>query len=75
MSDKETKGLCSHCAYSIPCATWTEWKCLATKRRVPFPIALIACGSYKRRDRNFKEPQCQCEDCLRNEFLDRQEEE
>ena len=57
-----SNSLCSTCTNSILCATWGEYKCMVTKGRVHGDIS--ACSDYKRRDKNFKEPKCQCEDCM-----------
>lgn len=65
------EGLCSSCVNSIWCNTWAEWKCAKRKTRFTnFGYSQPAtCTDYKKRDKNFKEPKCQCEDCLRNESL------
>ena len=31
--------------------------------------AITKCKLYSKRPKNFKEPKCQCEDCLKNELL------
>lgn len=63
--------LCASCVNSIRCNTWSEWKC--TKRAVRFSSYGYSpptkCSDYKKRDKDFKEPKCQCDDCLRNESL------
>ena len=58
MTDKE----CIKCTNSIFCATWGEYKCKVKKERVYGDIS--ECPDFKRRDKNFKEPKCQCEDCM-----------
>ena len=60
-------GLCPSCENSIWCPTWTEWKCKAKSRRVH--SAVTKCDDYKKRGKDFKEPKCQCEDCLKNEII------
>lgn len=64
-------GLCSSCSHSIFCPTWSERKC--SERAIRFTSygysQPTTCANYKKRDKNFKEPKCQCEDCLRNESL------
>lgn len=62
--------LCSSCTYSIRCDTWSEWKCKLKRRRIysTMPFA-NECSDYKKRDKNFKESKCQCDDCLQNESL------
>ena len=66
-------GLCPSCVNSVWCPTWTEWKCKAKSKRIYSVVT--KCGSYKKRDKDFKEPKCQCEDCLKNEILWDKEEE
>lgn len=65
------ESLCASCTMSIYCPTWSERKCI--KRAVRFSSYGYSppakCSDYKKRDKNFKEPRCQCEDCLRNESL------
>lgn len=61
------KGLCETCAESIWCPTWGEWKCKAKSKRIYSDVT--KCSDYKKRDKNFKEPRCQCDDCLKNEAL------
>lgn len=61
------KCLCSSCVNSIWCPTWAEWKCKNFEKRI---YELISkCNGYKKRDKNFKEPECRCKDCLKNEML------
>ena len=67
-------GLCSTCVNSIRCDTWAEVKCKAKTKRIYNHTDMTECDDYKKRDKNFKESPCQCEDCLKNEFLERQEE-
>lgn len=63
------ESLCASCVYSCRCTTWAEWKCL--KQAIRFSsyghVMPMKCSDYKKRDKNFKEPKCQCEDCLRDE--------
>ena len=68
-------GLCPSCENSIWCPTWAEWKCKVKERRIYDYKTLTKCKSYKQRDKKFKEPKCQCEDCLKNELLLDEEEE
>jgi hypothetical protein len=72
-----TTELCSTCVNSIRCKTWAEWKCL--KKEIRFSQygfkQPIKCSDYKKRGKDFKEPKCQCEDCLKNETLWEEEEE
>lgn len=66
--------LCSSCALSIWCPTWTEWRCRKYEKRIY--SKLTTCPEYKVRPKGFKEPMCQCEDCLKNELiLDEMDEE
>ena len=66
----ETNGtLCSTCTKSIWCPTWAQWKCLAYSMRIRDNQIIDVCDSYRKRNKNFKEPKCQCEDCLKNELL------
>ena len=61
----ETKELCPTCNNGIFCDTWAEWKCLKLKKRVYKLSERTECKYYKKRSKSAKEPQCQCEDCLR----------
>ena len=63
------KSLCSSCVNSIWCPTWAEWKCKSFEKRIREPANLKTCTSYKKRDKNFKDPECRCDDCLKNEML------
>ena len=56
--------LCKSCESCIECGTWGEKKCKALKTRIYSKIE--NCKHYKKRDKNFKEPKCQCDDCLKN---------
>lgn len=60
-------NLCASCSNSLKCYTWAEWKCTAQTRRVYETVT--KCDDYKKRGKDFKEPRCQCDDCLRNEAL------
>lgn len=64
-----SEGLCPTCVNSIRCETWAEWKCKKLERRIYGYAKLTDCKFYKKRDKNFKEPKCQCEDCLKNPLL------
>ena len=61
------KFLCETCMNAIWCLTWAEWKCKVKEKRIRGE--LTKCESYKKRDKNFKEPKCQCKNCLENELL------
>ena len=62
--------LCSTCSKSIWCPTWAEWKCKLKERRIYSSMLFSKqCPDYKKRDKNFKELKCQCDDCLNNESL------
>lgn len=62
--------LCSTCSKSIWCPTWAEWKCMLKERRIYSSMSLSKqCSDYQKRDKNFKESKCQCDDCLDNESL------
>lgn len=66
-----TTGLCPTCIHSCWCPTWAEYRCFAKEIRlseygIPQPTE---CSEYKKREKDFKEPKCQCEDCLDNEKL------
>lgn len=63
------EDLCSTCANSIRCDTWAEWKCRKFERRIYDYYTMTNCEFYKKRQKNFKEPKCQCEDCINNESL------
>ena len=65
------EGLCSNCTHSVWCPTWAEYKCLEKEIRFTqygFEQP-TTCSDYKKRDKDFKERKCQCEDCLKNEAL------
>lgn len=66
------KTLCETCVHGIFCPTWAEWRCKAKEKRIY--DNLTQCESYKKRDKNFKEPKCQCKSCLENELLFEEEE-
>jgi hypothetical protein len=59
--------LCKSCISCVWCPTWGEKKCKELKTRIYSKIT--TCKHYKKRDKNFKEPKCQCESCLKNEKL------
>lgn len=63
------EGLCSSCVNGIFCPTWAEWKCKKFERRIYGWRKLTRCQFYTKRGKDFKEPRCQCEDCLKNEAL------
>lgn len=54
--------LCKNCESCIGCDTWGEKKCLKLKTRIYSEIT--NCKHYKKRDKNFKESKCKCDDCL-----------
>lgn len=60
-------NLCASCSNSLRCYTWGEYRCSVTTRRVYETVT--KCDDYKKRGKDFKEPRCQCDDCLRNESL------
>lgn len=66
-----SSGLCSTCVSSRWCSTWSEIKCVKhAKRFSTFGFSQPAkCSDYEKRDKNFKELPCQCDNCLRNEKL------
>lgn len=66
------KFLCETCMNAIWCPTWAEWKCRSKEKRIR--RELTKCSDYKKRDKNFKEPKCQCKSCLENELLFEEEE-
>lgn len=66
------KFLCETCTNAIRCPTWAEWKCKVKEKRIRGE--LTKCSDYKKRDKNFKEPKCQCKNCLENELLFEEEE-
>lgn len=67
MSDNTNKGLCPSCVSSIRCETWGQYKCKVKERHITGRKSV--CASYTRRPKDFEEPKCQCEDCLKNEEL------
>lgn len=67
------RSVCETCIYSIRCETWAEWKCKLKECRIHG--SKTSCSTYKKRDSNFKESKCQCEDCLKNELLWDEEED
>ena len=62
MSDNENKDLCPSCVHSILCNTWGQFKCRAGATYVYKDMT--DCRSYKKRPKDFKETDCQCEDCM-----------
>lgn len=70
-----SEGLCPNCVEAIWCPTWAEVKCKKLKRRIYGYAKLTDCMFYKKRGKDFKEPKCQCEDCLSNELLAGEDEE
>lgn len=66
---EENKSLCPTCVSAIWCPTWGEMKCTELKKRIYSYKTMTECRFYKKRDKNFKESQCQCEDCLKNDLL------
>lgn len=70
-----SKELCPNCVNSVRCETWAEWKCKAYEKRVYDYDTLTNCKSFKLRDKNFKDPKCQCDDCLKNDILWEEDEE
>lgn len=69
----ENKILCPDCINSIWCNTFAEAKCVKLERRIYGYKTMTECKFYKKRGKDFKESQCQCEDCLKNEALVREE--
>lgn len=61
-------GKCPTCTMSIRCPTWGELKCVVRKRWLVHN-GPAECPDYKQRGKDFKEPRCQCEDCLKNDLL------
>lgn len=62
--------LCGNCISGIWCETWGEMKCVVKKMRIYKPEELTACSDYKKRPTvGYKEPKCQCEECLKNDSL------
>ena len=64
MSENTTK-LCPTCVNSIFCPTWAEQKCKVKGQRIYNHETLTECESYKKRPKDFKDPKCRCEDCLK----------
>lgn len=71
----EIKGLCPTCDKAIWCPTWGEWRCKAHEKRIYNYAEMTECESYKKRGKDFEEPQCLCEDCLHSELLNAEIEE
>ena len=69
-----SNGLCSTCINSILCETWSEWKCKIKEKRIYSHEDIKTCSDYKKRGEDFKDPMCQCDDCLNNEKLCEEEE-
>lgn len=55
--------LCLSCIHKITCGVWAEKKCKTLKTRIYSNIE--TCKHYKKRSKDFKEPKCQCDDCLK----------
>lgn len=71
----ETKCLCPSCISKIFCPTWGEVKCTAKKHRIYGWKEMTECKEYKKRPDKWKEPRCQCKDCLENDKLSEEREE
>ena len=68
----ESIYLCPKCDKSIRCDTWAEYKCEILEKRIYGYKQLTdpaQCKFYRKRGKDFKEPKCQCEDCLKSERL------
>lgn len=65
-------GKCPTCSNGIRCDTWSEWKCVVQKRRYVHN-GPVECPDYKKRPVSWKEMECRCEDCLKNELLSEEE--
>lgn len=61
--------LCPTCENSIRCDTWAEWRCKVKEKRIYDYKEMKTCLDYKRRGKDFKEPRCECENCLENDLL------
>lgn len=61
--------LCSGCIFAIWCPTWAEMRCSVKSKRIYGWKTLRKCEFYKKRDKDFKKPKCQCENCLENDLL------
>lgn len=66
---RNTEPLCPTCANAIFCDTWGQFKCTVKERRITGYKTMTVCGDYKKRPKDFKEPLCHCEDCMKNELL------
>lgn len=75
MSDDTNQGLCPSCASAIWCDIWGQFKCKTKERYITGYKTLTDCEFYKKRPKDFKEPKCQCEDCLRHTALTEELEE
>ena len=64
-------SLCKSCENSLHCPTWGETKCKAFNMRIY--ETMYNCVSYKKRSKDFKEPKCQCDQCLENPNLNEEE--
>ena len=60
--------LCASCTQSIYCFTCFECICNVKEQLFYNYKTITNCEYYKKRDKNFKEPKCQCENCLENEL-------
>lgn len=67
MSDNNSQGLCPSCESAIWCNIWGQFKCKTKERYITGRKTI--CASYTKRPKDFKEPQCQCEDCLKHAEL------
>lgn len=70
-----TTGLCPTCIHSVWCPTWAEWKCTVKSKRIPVLSRVKVCSDFKKRDKDFEEPKCQCKNCLENDILWNEENE
>lgn len=63
------ESLCKSCTNSIFCKTWAEYKCIVIGKRMYDYKSITKCNQYKKRSKDFKECNCQCEDCLNNSII------
>lgn len=61
---------CDTCAHAIHCDTWGEVKCTYLKMRIYDFETMTECKFYKKRPKDFEEPNCQCEECVRRGEFD-----
>lgn len=61
---EQNTSLCPTCVNSVYCDVWAEIKCKVRAARIY--ESMTECEFYEKRKKDFKEPLCRCEDCLKH---------